>query len=329
MYKYAIIGLGGLGKLHLGNLLRLEQERGDFALQAICDKRPPQESNVKLNLGTVDLGSIDFSKYRYYADYKEMLAQEDLDFVISVLPTFMHEEVAVYALEHGVHIFSEKPMALTLDACDRMLDAAEKSGKRLMIGQCLRFDPAYRKVRDYIRTGELGHCYRAEFTRYSPIPGWSKGGWIVDVKLSGGCAFDMHVHDVDLINWMFGHPKSLRSAVTEVKLGLESIFTQYFYDGLLVSSAADWSMPGTFPFEARSLFNFEKATVVVKDDRVTVYQDEETFEAELDGEDHFLDEMRAFLRMVIDGVDCPDADPATVRESVKLARWEIDAADRI
>ncbi len=239
MYKYAIIGLGGLGKLHLGNLLMLEKERGDISLVAICDKDPPTESSVKINLGTVDLGDIDFSRYHYYADYKDMFANEELDFVVSVLPTFIHDDVAVYALERGVSIFSEKPMALTLDGCDRMLEAAESSGKTLMIGQCLRFNASYRGVRDYIRSGEFGRCYRAEFFRYSPTPGWSKGGWLLDVSRSGGCAFDMHMHDVDMINWLFGMPSSLRSVVTEAKLELESIFTQYFYDGLFVSAAND------------------------------------------------------------------------------------------
>ena len=93
MYKYAIIGFGGLGKLHLTNLLQLEQERGDFHLQAICGADPESfKESVKLNLGTVDLSEIDISDCHFYQDYKELIDTEKPDFILSTLPTFLHEE---------------------------------------------------------------------------------------------------------------------------------------------------------------------------------------------------------------------------------------------
>lgn len=216
MYKYAIIGFGGLGKLHLTNLLQLEQERGDFHLQAICGADPESfKESVKLNLGTVDLSEIDISDCHFYQDYKELIDTEKPDFILSTLPTFLHEEVAVYALNHGVHVFSEKPMALSADGCEHMIHAAEENQRKLMIGQCLRFDSAYSKLKEYVENKTFGAPYRAEFSRYSQKPTWTWNDWILDPEKSGGCVLDMHVHDVDLINWIFGIPKSLRSAVTE------------------------------------------------------------------------------------------------------------------
>ena len=151
MYRYAIIGFGGLGKLHLGNLIKLEKERGDIKLCALCGADPESfKSNVKLNIGNVDISSIDFSSCGFYQDYKELIDKEKPDFILSTLPTYLHEEVAVYALSHGVHVFSEKPMALSAESCRNMIDTARKNNKALMIGQCLRFDPSYREIKKYI-----------------------------------------------------------------------------------------------------------------------------------------------------------------------------------
>ncbi len=330
MYKYAIIGFGGLGKLHLTNLMQLEKERGDFKLCALCGADPNAfKENVKINLGNVDIGNIDFSSIGFYQDYKELIEKEKPDFILSTLPTYMHEEVAVYALNKGVHVFSEKPMALTEAACENMIKAAKENGKKLMIGQCLRFDPTFEKIKEYIDEKTFGKVYRAEFFRYSQTPTWTWNNWILDPKQSGGCIIDMHIHDVDVINWLFGMPKALRAAKTEKKVELESIFTQYFYDDLLVTSAADWSMTQTFPFEQRCLFNFEKATVCVDDGKLTVYTDDESFSPEISGETNLMQEMRAFLKYVIDGEECSATSPESVKDSISLAFKELEAANTL
>ena len=327
MYRYAIIGFGGLGKLQLGNLLALETERRDIKLAALCGADPNTfTSNVKINLGTVDVSSFDFSDVAFYEDYKELIEKEKPDFIISTLPTYLHEEVAIFALEHGVHVFSEKPMALSLEACDRMIEASEKNGKKLMIGHALRFDPAYAKIKEYIDTGRYGAPYRAEFSRYSATPTWTWKNWILDPALSGGCAIDMHVHDVDLVHWFFGVPDSLRSVSTSAKIDSESIFTQYFYDGLFVTTAADWSLCSTFPFEARAMVNFERATVTITDGKLSVYCDGETVTPDLGDVTCYMNEMRAFVEWVIDDKPCAVISPEEIRDTMDIAFAEIESA---
>lgn len=325
MYKYAIIGFGGLGKLHLSNMIKLEKERGDFCLQAICGASLESfQENIKINLGNVNVSNIDFSNCHFYFDYKEMFKKEKLDFVLSTLPTYLHEEVAIYSLEKGVHVFSEKPMALTLEGCSNLIQVAKENGRKLMIGQCLRFAPAFTKLKEYIDNETFGKAYRAEFSRYSQLPKWTWNNWILDPERSGGCILDMHIHDVDLINWFFGKPKEIRSVGTQKRVKFESIFTQYFYDDLLVLSSADWSMPDTFPFETRCLVNFEHATVIVENDKVMVYQDKSSFSPELSEESCFIQEMRAFLKWVIDDEPCEVTSPESIMESVKLALMELE-----
>ncbi|MBR1969795.1 MAG: Gfo/Idh/MocA family oxidoreductase [Clostridia bacterium] len=327
MYNYAIIGFGGLGKLHLSNLVKIEKERGDIKLQAICgaDKQSFKE-NVKINLGTVDLSEIDIDNCNFYQDYKEMIDNEKIDFILSTLPTFLHKEVCIYALKKGIHVFSEKPFALTIDDCIEMIETAKQNEKKLMIGHCLRFDSAFSKLKEYVDNKTFGKVYRAEFTRYSQLPKWTWNNWVLDPLKSGGAILDLHIHDVDIINWIFGAPKSIYCTMTNNKAKQESVFAQFYYDDLLIISNADWSMTQTFPFEAKCLVNFEEATIVIKEGKLFVYKDGESFVESFENENCFMNEIRAFLELVIDNKPCDKTSPESVLESMKIAMRELDAA---
>ena len=118
MRKYGIIGFGALGKLIFTNLLKIEEMRDDIKLVAICnDDISTITKNVKINIGDVNIGNVDFSRYNLYTDYKEMLEKEELDFVFITLPSFLHCEVCTYCLEHGVDVYVEKPMAISMEQC--------------------------------------------------------------------------------------------------------------------------------------------------------------------------------------------------------------------
>ena len=327
MYKYAIIGFGGLGRMHLTNLLKLEKIRGDFKLAAICGTTAEEaKKNVTINLGTADMSNVDFSQCNVYQDYKEMIDKVELDFVFSVLPSYLHEEVALYTLSHGIDLFSEKPMALTLESCEKIMKAAEDNGRKLMIGQCMRFHPVYLKIKEFIDNNIYGKVRRAEFNRYSQMPLWTWNNWILDCEKSGGSPVDFHVHDVDLINFFFGVPDSLRSAMTNMKLERESISTQYFYDGFMISSQADWALPQTYPFREECQVDFENATVRIENEKLTVYTDTEVLSPAVGGEDSLFEEEKAFLNYVIDGIPCEKSTSESVYESMKIVMKEIESA---
>ena len=242
MYRYAIIGFGGLGRVHLANLETINKERGDLTLCAICGTtREGFSKSVSINLGTTDCSHINIDDVNFYDDYKELIDTEKPDFVFTALPTYLHKDVAVYALERGVHTFSEKPMALNLEQCQAMIDASKKTGAYLMIGQCARFQKSVQIVKDYINSGIYGKVYRAEFQRYSQTPMWTWNNWILDPEMSGGCVIDMHIHDVDLVNYLFGIPVNVRSVMTNQKVERESVFSQYeMADGSIVLTRAVW-----------------------------------------------------------------------------------------
>ncbi|MBR5543005.1 MAG: Gfo/Idh/MocA family oxidoreductase [Oscillospiraceae bacterium] len=328
MYRYAIIGFGGLGKLHLINLLRLESERkGELKLCAICgaDKETVLR-NVSLNLGTVDISDVDFSECNFYTDYKELIEKERPDFILSALPTYLHEEAAVYALSKGVHVFSEKPMALTVKSCDNIIEAAKKNDRKLMIGQSLRFSPAILKLKEIVDNETYGKVCRYDFSRFSQTPTWSWNNWILNPELSGGCVMDLHIHDVDMVNWFFGKPKAVHAIGTSRKVPLENVIVRYDYDDVLVTGSADWSMSQKFPFNVRCIMNFERASAVVADGKLIIYTDDEVIEPELVNEKmHYL-EIKAFVEMILDGKSCDEiTTPESVRDSVRIVLAEVES----
>ena len=328
MYRYAIIGAGGLGKVHLSNLARLAKERkGDIRLCAVCGTtREALLQSVHLNFGAVDLSALDFSDVHFYDDYRELIAAESPDFAVSATPTFLHAEVAAYALQNGVHLYSEKPMALTLQDCDSMIAAAKQSGKFLMIGQSSRFSPAYKKLKEYVQKGIFGSALRFDFCRWSQTPLWTWNNWILDPALSGGCVLDMHIHDVDMINWLFGMPKMVSAFGTENKHPLENVQARYIYDGLVGTGSADWSMPQKFPFTKRFFVNFESAAVEIANGKLSVYTDGEVLEPTLEKEDIHYHAMKTFLNVILDGAPREEiSDCQTVRNSVAIALAEIES----
>ncbi len=326
MLNFAIIGFGGLGRLHFRDVEEFTELAGDLQLVAICDiEETAFTKEVKTNLDG-ESSTLDLSAYRLYQDVEELLEKEELDFIITALPTYIHEKVAVMEMEKGIHVFSEKPMAINLEQAERMLKAARENGVKLMIGQCLRYMPSYVALKKAIDSGEYGKVCRAEFTRMSARVDWSWQNWMQDMSKSGGAALDMHVHDVDFISWAFGKPKSVTAFSTSLVTENESMVTRYEYDGMLVTSKVDWEFPKGFPFTAEYLVRFEKATLVFKGGTLTLYTDNSKEAVE-------LSEDNAYSMEIVDFVDCIRKDresnvnpPEASLETLKLALAEIESA---
>lgn len=326
MLKFAIIGFGGLGRLHFRDVAEFSNLAGDLQLVAICDvEETAFTKEVKTNLGG-ESSAMDLSVYHLYQDAEELLEKEELDFVITALPTYIHEKVAVMAMEKGIHVFSEKPMAINLEQAENMLAVAKKNQVKLMIGQCLRYMPCYVALKNAIESGKYGKVCRAEFTRMSSRVDWSWQNWLQDMEKSGGAALDMHVHDVDFISWAFGRPKSVTSFSTSLVTENESMVTRYKYDDMLVTSKVDWEFPKSFPFTAEYVVRFEKAAMVLKGGKLTLYTDDKTEEIELSADN-------AYSMEIVDFIDCIRKDreseinpPEASLETLKLALAEMESA---
>jgi len=138
-------------------------------------------------------------------DYREVLAHPEVSAVFVCSPDYLHEEHAVAALEAGKHVFLEKPMAITIEACDRIRATARRTGLTLYIGHNMRFFPVLRKMREIIGSGRIGEV-QAVWCRHFI----SYGGdayfkdWHSERKNVTGLLLQKGAHDLDIIHWLAG-----------------------------------------------------------------------------------------------------------------------------
>ena len=261
MLKIGIIGFGFMGRMHYRCWKALEG--ADVA--ALCDANADALLGSGKGQGNIAgaEGEVDLRDVAVYSDPEELFARAKPDAVSITVPTHLHAAWTIKALEAGVHVLCEKPMALTLADGKRMMEAAEKSGKVLQIGQCIRFWPEYAKAKEIVESGAYGRVISAGFQRFSATAHKKKGSWFSDERQSGGMVFDLHIHDTDFIQYLFGVPASVCShgAVTP-EGGLSHLVTRYRYnDGKLVTAEGGWSMTPSFGFEMKFLIVMERAVL--------------------------------------------------------------------
>lgn len=329
--RVAIAGFGFMGRMHYGIWKKLRGAR----VAAVCDANLAQfTAKVKGNLAGADESALPPS-VRLYADFDEMLAKEPLDIVDITLPTPLHRPMAERALSAGCDVLCEKPMALNAKEADRMVADAKKSGRKLMVAQCIRFWPEYLVLEDYIASGKYGKVVAADFFRFSPAPGWNNGGtsWFLDEARSGGVALDLHLHDTDEIHHLFGMPSAV-SSVSHVNPGgwTDFITTSYAYPGMVVTSSGSWAMTSSFVWESGFRVVFEKAVVVASsraEKPLTVYPaDGKPFSPKRPKATGYEAEIRTFLDWVRGKPGVRPVTAESARDSVALVDAERKSASR-
>jgi predicted dehydrogenase len=262
MLRVGITGFGFMGQTHYKCWKAVEGAE----VVAVCDVNPNIEEDTKRAVGNIGdtEEAVDFSSLRLYTDFEEMLKSAELDAVSITLPTSLHADFSVRALAAGVNVFCEKPMALNVEDCERMIAEAKRSGKVLQIGHCVRFWPEYAKAKQIVDSGEYGRVIAAMFQRLGAAPTWSIDNWFLDEKRSGGMALDLHIHDTDFVQYLFGVPRSVCSFGAKGPGGsLLHIVTQYLYDDdKVVTAEGGWAMMPTFGFEMSFNIVLAKATLV-------------------------------------------------------------------
>lgn len=330
MLRIGLIGLGFMGRTHLENYIRLESEGVPIQVVALCDVDVEKlEGNA--SGGNIDTGSsgIDYNRFNKYTTVAEMLEKEQLDCVDMTLPTFLHRDIAIQCLNHGIHVLCEKPMALNAQECQDMIEAAVQNGKQLMIGQCLRFWPAYEYLKELVVNETYGKAIAGYFYRGGGTPTW--GPWLLQKAKSGGALLDMHVHDIDMINWLFGKPESVSSLARNVVpgSGYDIVSTNYLYeDGKVINAQADWTLQGDYGFDMQFRVNFEKGNIVFNSDGLKVNVNEGPgFKPDLSEEMGYYQELKYFVETLIAGQTVETAAPSSTMDSILIAEAEIESAD--
>ena len=190
-----VVGLS-MGRYHIE---RYRQHPG-VKVQAVCD----------MDLQLAERTAADFGISQAFSSFEEFLAKADIQAVSIVVPNYLHKPFAIAAMEHGLHVLCEKPMALNTEEALEMQAKVRETGRKFMIHFNQRYRPEHLYFRKVIESGELGSIYYASagWRRMRYIPGL--GGWFTQKKFSGGGPLiDLGVHMLDLTRWMIGRPRAL------------------------------------------------------------------------------------------------------------------------
>lgn len=188
--RVGVIGCGRISVMHLVPAKITEYSE----LVACCDIKKDRADAAAKKYGI-----------KQYYDYKEMIERENLQVVHICLPHYLHVPVAVYAMERGINVLSEKPMSITLENAERAVECAKINGVQYgVIFQC-RYNNAPQLVKKAVKSGKLGKIISASSTltwtrpdSYYSESDW-KGTWD---KEGGGVVIDQAIHSIDLINWI-------------------------------------------------------------------------------------------------------------------------------
>ena len=264
-----VIGLGRNGR----SFLRLYKEHPDAALVGISDLIPETLAGCQ----------SEYDAPIATADYHDLLSRDDIQLISVHTPDHLHKQPFVDALRAGKHVFVEKPFANSISDVQEMAAAARVSNCKTLVGQILRFNPLFKRVKEMVTGGELGEIFYAE------------GDYIHDLRYQAGQIDPLHgtnwyleqecpivggsVHPVDLLRWFVGdiveaHAFSSRNEFSEMKEDASIVATFRFANGAIGKSAALYAPRAHMPKAYNLALYGTKGTVL----RDTIC---------LDGEDEF------------------------------------------
>ncbi|NLJ68075.1 MAG: Gfo/Idh/MocA family oxidoreductase [Firmicutes bacterium] len=194
--RVGIVGVGGIanGK-HMPSLAKLD----NVEMVAFCDVIKERAEKGAQQYGTPNA--------KVFTDYRDLVALEDLDVVHVLTPNDVHSEITVAALEAGKHVMCEKPMAINSEQALAMVEAAERTGKKLTIGYQNRFRPDSQYLKKLCDAGDLGEIYfaKALAIRRRGVPTW--GIFLNAERQGGGPLIDIGTHALDLTLWLTNNYK--------------------------------------------------------------------------------------------------------------------------
>ncbi len=258
--RFGIVGCGAIAPTHANALALL----ADARLVACCDTRLDRAALFADQYGLRPV-SLD-----------EMLADPAVDAVTVCPPSGLHAEIGCRALRAGKHVLVEKPMDVSLSACDALLQAADKAGRTLSVVSQHRFDPASVRVKQALERGEIGSLIYADARipwyrtqDYYDSGAW-RGTWALD---GGGALMNQGVHTVDLLRWMCGPVHSVYAqtrTLAHARIEVEDIAcaTLTFASGAIGTVTASTALyPG---FAARLGVHGTRGSAVIEGDTLSL-----------------------------------------------------------
>jgi predicted dehydrogenase len=205
--KVAIIGTGGIARKHAEALGTIPEAR----IVAVTDVVPEKAEAFAAELGA-----------DVHADPQASVERADLVYVLT--PPSSHRELSVMALQAGKHVVCEKPLAISLEDGQAMVEAAKNAGVLLMVAFNMRFKKGFRCLKETLDSGQLGEIYH--FWSHRMGIGVGEGyNWRTDPLLLCGMTIESLSHDIDLMRWLVGNPRDVKGTVHEARSDLKGFDT--------------------------------------------------------------------------------------------------------
>jgi len=324
--RVAVVGLGFMGVTHL----RAYLENEGANVVAVCDAvRLPVNGvlqgvagNVKKS-DDIHLGP----NVRVYRKLEEVLADPEVELIDLCTPTPLHAEQAIASLKSGKNVLCEKPLARTSAAAGEIVKTEEESPGFLMPAMCMRFWPGWSWLKQVVQEKRYGAVLAARFRRMSGMPTWSKQGTYTGGNDLGGALFDLHIHDTDFVQFLFGRPGAVfSSGVSRPSGSVDHVVTQYLYSGgPTVYAEGSWLLTKGFNMSytllcERATLDFDQARGA---EAIQVTEPGQTAQSlKCDGPDGYGQEVRYVLDCARNG-KCPE----TVTAKDGLSALEICEAE--
>ncbi len=187
--KFAIIGCGRIAQRHAEHISNLAE------LVAVCD----------INEKSADETGNKFNTKIFYNIDELLSANLDIDVISICSPNGLHAEHSIKSLNAGYHVLCEKPLAINIEDCGKMINAAEKSNKRLFVIKQNRFNPPIEAVKNILEEGKLGKIFNVQLNCFwNRDPKYYENSWKGSMDLDGGTLYTQFSHFIDLLYWMVG-----------------------------------------------------------------------------------------------------------------------------
>ncbi len=323
MKKVAVVGFGFMGMTHSLNIFKNQ----DLELVAIIDKDIESiEQKLKQPEGNFSTGEIDpdkIQKVNKYHSLTDCIDNEDFDAVHVCVHTDQHYQITKEALQAGKHVLLEKPFSLDINECRELIGLSHEKDLILMVAHVLRFMPPYLKLRSCIEKEEFGNLKFLSMTRFSGVPLW--GQWVQKQSSygsSGGALFDLLIHDIDYLNYLFGKPIQIQSKYLPGRLSVHDYISAWWdYPDFKVKVEGGNTFHSSFPFQAGFMAEFNKASILYSTndpDYIQVSNHEENERIELDLEDGFYNEIDYFKECLVNNSKPEYCTPESALDSIAL-----------
>jgi predicted dehydrogenase len=235
MLRVAVLGAGFMGSTHA---------RAYHALPGVEVAGIYAQSGRRAGPLAEELGTT------WTDDLGKLLGDPTIDAIDVCLPTPQHRPTTEAALAAGKHVLLEKPLALTLEDADALVALGEQTDKVFMIAHVLRFWPEYVELARIATSGQIGRPISAVATRRQPFPAWSE--LFSRADLTGGAVVDMMIHDYDIVNWLFGRPRTVhaRGHRNPRSNGYDQVQVLIDYGNASAVVDGGMMMPESYPFSS-------------------------------------------------------------------------------